>query len=476
MKHQTMKALTLLLALVLLAAACGSDSDESSSTAAETGSESSEPADDSGDDAGSQASADAVTIEYWLWDGNQQPVYQECADDFTAANPNIDINITQFGWADYWDGVTTGFASGSGPDVFTDHLARYPEFVASGVLTPLNDLVERDNVDTTQYFPGLAELWVDAEGNRYGLPKDFDTIALVTNSDMLTEAGMSVDDLSNLEWNPTDGGSFGEMIIQLTIDENGVRGNEDGFDPENVAVHGLGLEGAFGAFGQTTFSSLAASTGFEMLDVNPFGDSANYDDPNLAATIQWYADWIDAGYIVAIEDVESLGGTTIFQNGSAAMMMDGSWKIGTYIGPENPFPVEFAPVPVGPSGQRASMFNGLADSINAASEHQEEAWQWVKYLGSSDCQDVMGAAAVVFPAIPSAADAAIAAREAAGVDVSAFTTHVDDGTTFLFAITDSAGQIEAIVGPAMQEILRGQATAAERLAQIDQEVDALLGS
>ena len=42
----------------------------------------------------SQASGD---VSYWLWDANQQPAYQECADKFHAANPNINVKITQYG-------------------------------------------------------------------------------------------------------------------------------------------------------------------------------------------------------------------------------------------------------------------------------------------------------------------------------------------------------------------------------------------
>jgi multiple sugar transport system substrate-binding protein len=37
--------------------------------------------------------ADAVTIRYSLWDTNQLPSYQQCADAFTKANPDITIKI-----------------------------------------------------------------------------------------------------------------------------------------------------------------------------------------------------------------------------------------------------------------------------------------------------------------------------------------------------------------------------------------------
>src|SRR6185295_14707209 len=73
---------------------------------------------------------DVVTIKYVLWDTSQLPPYQACADLFHEQNPGIQVDIQQLGWDDYWTAISTGFVSGDAPDVFTDHLARYPEFVA----------------------------------------------------------------------------------------------------------------------------------------------------------------------------------------------------------------------------------------------------------------------------------------------------------------------------------------------------------
>ncbi len=475
-----MRLFALLLAVAMVAAACGSSDDGGTATENDGADSEETTSDDDGgeeeamdDDDGEEAMADATVIDYWLWDGNQQPFYEQCAEDFHAVNPDIAVEVSQFGWGDYWDGLTAAFVTESAPDVFTDHLARYPEFVDSGVLVPLNDYVDADGLDTAQYFPGLAELWTSPDGERYGLPKDFDTIAMVLNETMLADAGITVDDFNSAEWNPTDGGTWGALVQKLSIDTNGVRGDEDGFDASSVATYGFGLEGAFGAFGQTTFSSFAASNGFTAVD-GVWADKANYADPALAETIQFFADWIAAGYITPIEDVESLGGTTMFQGGQAASQTNGSWMISTLSGEATEFPVVYAPTPVGPSGARASMFNGLADSITTSAEDPDAAWKWVAYMASPACQELIGAGAVVFPAIPSAAAIAQDAHAANGVDVSAFTTHVDNGTTFLFPITDSASRIEEIMGPIMQQILRGEVKAADVLPDAAAQVDEIL--
>jgi len=48
----------------------------------------------------------------------------------------------------------------------------------------------------------------------------------------------------------------------------------------------------------------------------------------------------------------------------------------------------------------------LADSIWVGSKHKEEAWKWVKFLGSEDGQKIIADHGVVFPAIKSDAELA----------------------------------------------------------------------
>ena len=128
-------------------------------------------------------------INYWLWDNAQLAGYQKCADDFKAANPNVNVKISQFAWDDYWSKLTNGFVAGDAPDVFTNHLAKYPEFVTQQQLVPLDDTLAKDGFNADQYQPGLADLWKGQDGKRYGLPKDFDTVALFYNKKLADDGG-----------------------------------------------------------------------------------------------------------------------------------------------------------------------------------------------------------------------------------------------------------------------------------------------
>ena len=135
----------------------------------------------------SSASA-ATTINYWLWDDRQQPAYQACADAFKAKTGTT-VKITQSGWDDYWTAVKTSLSTGDGKiDVFTDHLAYYQTFLNAKQIVDISAGVKAAKIDTAQYQAGLYELW-GKNGGQYGLPKDFDTIALAYDAAAASKAG-----------------------------------------------------------------------------------------------------------------------------------------------------------------------------------------------------------------------------------------------------------------------------------------------
>lgn len=424
--------------------------------------------------AGSGGGGDAAKgeISYWLWDANQLPAYQQCATDFTQANPDITVKITQTGWDDYWSKITNGMASGTAPDVFTDHLSKYPDFVKTKQLVALDEAVEKDNVDLSQYNEGLADLWVGQDGKRYGLPKDWDTVALFYNQKMATDAGLTPEQMGSLSWNPEDGGTYEEAIARLTVDKNGKRGNEAGFDKNNVAVYGLGLPGSDAEnAGQTQWSFLSATTGWTTTDKNPWGTRFNYDDKRLQDTIAWWASLVEKGYMPRLETTVGANAPDNFGAGKAAINSNGSWMIGQYTGYKG-IDVGIAPTPEGPNGDRASMFNGLADSIWAGTKKKDAAIKWVEYLGSPACQDVVASKAVVFPAVKTSSEKAAEAFKAKDVDVSAFTQHVEDKTTFMLPITDNAAKVAGIMKPAVDAVIAGKAPASS-LTQANEQVNAL---
>ena len=73
------------------------------------------------------------------------------------------------------------------------------------------------------------------------------------------------------------------MVAHLTIDANGVRGDEPGFDKNNVKTYGLSSEGSGGGgWGQTQWSAFTGSAGWQVTDKNPWGSKFNLDAAGVA--------------------------------------------------------------------------------------------------------------------------------------------------------------------------------------------------
>jgi multiple sugar transport system substrate-binding protein len=414
--------------------------------------------------------AQAVEVKYMLWDSNQMPAYRQCAAAFEQRNPGITIKITQSGWGDYWTAISTGIISGTAPDVFTNHLAKYPELVKNEQLVDLAPLISRDRFDPAAFTPGLFSLW-GRDGQQFGLPKDWDTVGLVVNMAFAKRAGVSLEQLQTMNWNPVDGGSFEQVVRKLTRDAHGNDGTSAQFSRKNVSVYGYQNPGPGGMTGQTEWSHFAASAGFSLQD-KPWDTRLHYDDPRLAQTLGYLAGLPDKGLSARFELTRSLGSDAMFVARKAAMVPQGSWMI-SYFAANAKFEHAWVPLPIGPSGQRASMLNGLADSIWVGSKVKEEAWKWVRYLGSAECQRKVADVGVVFPSVDGLADRTLAALRSKGVDASAFLL-MSRSKTFPTPIAEHGAEITEVMTSAIESVLIGKSDAASALKAADARVRRLI--
>jgi multiple sugar transport system substrate-binding protein len=154
------------------------------------------------------------------------------------------------------------------------------------------------------------------------------------------------------------------------------------------------------------------------------------------------------------------------------MVPDGAWMIGYYAG-RTKFETAWVPLPTGPSGHRASMLNGLGDSMWVGSTVKEEAWQWIKYLASVQCQGVVARHGVVFPALEGLAGQVVELHRKRGVDASAFLTMARE-QTFPMPIGDNGAQVDEFMKGAVESVLLGRQPAAAALKEAQLKIDRLL--
>ena len=432
MKTRTVVSAGIVAAMALSLGACNANSSSTSS---------------------SSASGDGVTVSYWLWDDRQAPLYQKCADDFHADNPNINVKISQTALGQYWDTLTTQLAASNAPDTFVDHSTRLLQFIDSKQILDITDKAKEAGIDDSIYQPGLADL-SKFEGKRYGLPKDWDTMGLLYDTEVAKEAGYTKEDMAKLTWNPTDGGTFQEFVAKTTVDANGHNGLDPAFDKNNVKRYGYYPEWADGAIGQNGWGEFAASNGFTYGDktVNP--TKFNFADKSLVDTLAWERQLIEKGYAPKFDKQSSLGTDATMNAGIAASTIAGSFTVSSYLGADAQKKFAYAPLPIGPVGRRSAM-NGLHDVVWSGSKHPDEAFKWIAYMASDKCQIKVGESGVIFPASIKGTEASLKAREAKGQDNSAFTTVVENKETFAVPVFSHGDEVNALIQDAIQEVAGG---------------------
>ncbi len=135
-------------------------------------------------------SDEVVEVEFWHLDARpeQTPVWQKMADDFMAANPNIQINITALENEAYKTKLTTVMQSGDPPDIFRSWGGGVMnEYAEAGLLRDITSDVKRWPTDIGSGAIGVYSY----KDVTYGVPYDMGAVGMWYNKDLLASVGYS---------------------------------------------------------------------------------------------------------------------------------------------------------------------------------------------------------------------------------------------------------------------------------------------
>ena len=171
--------------MALLVSACSSGTASSAPTAAPTTAPTSAPS-----VAPSEAAAKPVTIEWWhiTTADPGKALFQSIADAYTAAHPNVKINITILENEAFKTKLATSMQSGEVPDLFQSW--------GGGIMAAQVDANELKDItadvaswkDTIN--PGALSIY-QYKGAQYGIPWDMGMIGVWYNKALFTKAGIS---------------------------------------------------------------------------------------------------------------------------------------------------------------------------------------------------------------------------------------------------------------------------------------------
>ena len=315
---------------------------------------------------GAAEPGDEITLTYGTWQG-QDEAMQAIADAFTAEHPEIEIDIQVTPYKEYFTKLQTSVSGGSAPDVFWMNGPNIQLYASNGVLAPLDD----NEIDPADYPQGLIDLYTYDDA-LYGVPKDFDTVALWYNKELFDAKGVAY---------PSAGWTWDDLkdaAAKLS-------------DPA-AGVYGI----AASQFGQENYYNSIAQAGGEV--INADGTKTGYDTPEALAGIELWTDLIAAGSSPTAQQLTDTSPEDFFISGKVAMFQNGSWAGGTYAAnPDIADKINVAPLPAGPEGNQ-SVIHGLANVTNAKSAHLDAAKEFAAFASSEQAAEIQAETGTVIPA------------------------------------------------------------------------------
>jgi multiple sugar transport system substrate-binding protein len=144
------------------------------------------------------APAEAVELQFWTaQSGPQDKALQQLAAEFQQQYPNIKVTPTYQGnYSDLYKKVTAAVAAGSPPDLTIAYQNDVANYVKSGAVIPLDDLMNDPKIgftadDMKDIFPAFIDKYPEFGNKVYSIAFMRSMQVMYYNADMLKSIGMT---------------------------------------------------------------------------------------------------------------------------------------------------------------------------------------------------------------------------------------------------------------------------------------------
>lgn len=334
----------------------------------------------------------ATEIDFAFWMSEQQDQIFAMVDKFNESQDEVHVN-PQLISSGYWDKMGVSVPAGEGSDVFCINALHTVDYVANGYVLDISDLFESGEIDLGNFAPSTY-MTATLNGKTWGIPKDYDTIAIAYNKDIFDQAGLDY---------PKDGWTWDEFVETCkTITEK------------------TGIYAVVCADGMQNGGYLTFASGGSDFDENGV---CVLDSEEVIAAYQAMTDLIWE-YKVAptVEELQEVNTSTMFLNDMVAMSFQGSWNV-RYFHDEMPGKVGFVTLPIY-NDTEANIVHSVSFVGNAKTKEPEAVKKFLAYLATEEAQAIT--ATTVIPAFNGLAD--VWAENFPDLSLDCYTKPVPDGT------------------------------------------------
>jgi multiple sugar transport system substrate-binding protein len=339
-RHRRWRAVplvSLMLPVLLVAAACGSSGGGSTPAVAPQ--------------TRVAAPKTPTTITFVSWVGSQ-PTMKKFAKEFHALYPTITVNFVNVSADSEEQKLTTMVAGGTAPDAAYVDSGTVADFASRGVLSNLDPFIAQSKyVTANQYVPAFKNMNT-FQGHMYGLPFDGESTAIFYRTDLFAQAG--------IQCCPKNWAEFQADAQRLT-------------DPAKKQ-YGFALFGQEAAY---YWYPWLWSAGGHLVSAN--GKQILFDSPQAQAAANYYIGlrkYSPPDYW----NSNSWDGRVAFPNGQAAMYEAGSWFGGEM---KSSFPKingKWSSFPIPVNKVCATDLAGDSLVVFKSSPNADAAWLWNEFL------------------------------------------------------------------------------------------------
>ncbi len=297
------------------------------------------------------SNADKIKIEFWNhWtsDGAEGKFFSEKIEEYEKANPSIDIVQKNIPIDDYTGTkLTTAFATGKGPDIFSASPGTINTFINSGIAYPLDKYFDKEVL--TDYSEEAIKD-VTKDGKIIAVPFEQDLMALFYDKDAFENAGIQ----------PPK--TWDEMISaakKLTTDK----------------VSGITYDLTKGAYGNFSFMPFVWQSGGDFFD----GEKSLLNTKPVIDALTLWKKMVDDGS-ANLKPSRFASDAGILGDKETAMWIGGSFGIKGLEDDYNNTNIGVVPLPVPNGGSPTSVAGGWKLVINSQSKAADEAAKFAKWL------------------------------------------------------------------------------------------------
>ena len=313
------------------------------------------------------ALADPVNLSYLThWAPETVAKLEEAARSYSSTHPDVTIAVRAVPFGDLLTTIRSQGGAG-GPTIASIYDLWLPELVRDKLVSPAPDAV---SAEVHAEWPAGVASAATVGGKVYGIPNEINAYALNYNKALFAEAGIASA--------PKTWDELKDAAAKLTKKEGG-----------KVTQQGLGLINSWPAGVVHPFASLLVSNGGDLvIDGKPALDSKAAGE-----TFALYEDMVKQGYTdpsMGTADANTTGPfLDNFVSGKTGMIiMANWWESALKGGMGDKFSnIATAPIPVGPSGDKArSISYSWMTVVNAGASEAEQkaAWDFLAWLNGKD--------------------------------------------------------------------------------------------